>query len=63
MEVSLNILAQSSQCPPGTTESNPPVNCGRGGTPCEKGYDCVIAPDDTYAVCCSNSGKIKLLLC
>ena len=30
------------------------VFCGRGPTrqDCPTGYDCIIAPDDSFAVCC-----------
>ena len=32
----------------------PESNCGRGGSPCPRGYYCDIHPADRWAVCCEN---------
>jgi len=47
---------RDEKCPSGKIEHPDGIFCGRGvdRQDCPSGYSCVIAPDDSFAVCCSD---------
>jgi hypothetical protein len=47
----------ASQCPSGAAPLGGAF-CGRGGSPCPNGHDCVIDPTDRFAVCCPQNGVV-----